>query len=80
MPTIINANSAAWSSTPDNNWRAVPGLTLTFTTANASAFATGHQLGDTGDFSNTIYVGRPVASANNSVASPPSNPATSMCK
>src|SRR5438477_505560 len=35
MPTIINANSAAWSSTPDNNWRAVPGLTLTFTTANA---------------------------------------------
>ena len=35
MPTIINANSAAWSSTPDNNWRAVPGLTLSFTTANA---------------------------------------------
>lgn len=27
----------------------------TFTTANASAFATGHELGDTGDFSNTIY-------------------------
>ncbi|MBV8307344.1 MAG: alkaline phosphatase family protein, partial [Gammaproteobacteria bacterium] len=27
----------------------------TFTTANASAFATGHQLGDTGDFSNTIF-------------------------
>jgi hypothetical protein len=27
----------------------------TFTTANASAFATGHQLGDTGDFSNAIY-------------------------
>lgn len=27
----------------------------TFTTANASAFATGHGLGDTGDFSNTIY-------------------------
>jgi predicted AlkP superfamily pyrophosphatase or phosphodiesterase len=26
----------------------------TFTTANASAFATGHGLGDTGDFSNTI--------------------------
>src|SRR5437763_3047108 len=39
----------------------------TFTTANASAMATGHQLGDTGDFSNTIYVGRPVASAGNSV-------------
>src|SRR5215470_3364340 len=31
----------------------------TFTTANASAFATGHYLGDTGDFSNTIYTGYP---------------------
>ena len=29
----------------------------TFTTANASAMATGHYLGDTGDFSNTIYSG-----------------------
>ena len=29
----------------------------TFTTANASALATGHMLGDTGDFSNTIYTG-----------------------
>ncbi|MGJ3648943.1 alkaline phosphatase family protein [Sphingomonas sp. GlSt437] len=29
----------------------------TLTTANASAFATGHQLGDTGDFANTIYPG-----------------------
>ncbi len=29
----------------------------TFTTANASAIATGHGLGDTGDFSNTIWVG-----------------------
>jgi hypothetical protein len=32
----------------------------TFTTANASAFATGHGLGDTGDFSNTIYSGVPI--------------------
>ncbi|HEY6255782.1 MAG TPA: alkaline phosphatase family protein [Xanthobacteraceae bacterium] len=39
----------------------------TFTTANASAFATGHHLGDTGDFSNTIYVGFPVKTANGSV-------------
>jgi predicted AlkP superfamily pyrophosphatase or phosphodiesterase len=31
----------------------------TFTTANASAMATGHYLGDTGDFSNTIYTGYP---------------------
>src|SRR6516162_9277306 len=29
----------------------------TFTTANASSMATGHYLGDTGDFSNTIYTG-----------------------
>jgi arylsulfatase A-like enzyme len=29
----------------------------TFTTANASAIATGHLLGDTGDFSNDIWVG-----------------------
>jgi len=34
----------------------------TFTTANASGMATGHLLGDTGDFSNTIYVGFPVQS------------------
>jgi predicted AlkP superfamily pyrophosphatase or phosphodiesterase len=39
----------------------------TFTTANASSMATGHLLGDTGDFSNTIFVGRPVASAGSSV-------------
>ncbi|MBW4591914.1 MAG: alkaline phosphatase family protein [Brasilonema angustatum HA4187-MV1] len=32
----------------------------TFTTPNASAIATGHYLGDTGDFSNTIYTGYPV--------------------
>ena len=35
----------------------------TFTTANASGMATGHLLGDTGDFSNTIWVGFPVQSA-----------------
>jgi hypothetical protein len=39
----------------------------TFTTANASVFATGHQLGDSGDFSNDIYSGFPVISAGNSV-------------
>jgi hypothetical protein len=35
----------------------------TFTTANASALATGHGLGDTADFSNTIFVGFPVNAA-----------------
>jgi arylsulfatase A-like enzyme len=38
----------------------------TFTTANASGMATGHYLGDTGDFSNTIYAGYPVAAAGGS--------------
>jgi len=39
----------------------------TFTTANASAMATGHMLGDTGDFSNTIYTGFQVPSAGKTV-------------
>ncbi len=39
----------------------------TFTTPNASAIATGHYLGDTGDFSNTVYAGYPVINANGSV-------------
>jgi len=38
----------------------------TFTTANASGLATGHMLGDTGDFSNTIYTGFEVHSAGDS--------------
>jgi arylsulfatase A-like enzyme len=37
----------------------------TFTTANASAIATGHYLGDTGDYSNQIYIGQPVFSDGN---------------
>jgi hypothetical protein len=39
----------------------------TFTTANASAMSTGHYLGDTGDFSNTIYTGYTVAPAGDTV-------------
>ena len=39
----------------------------TFTMPNASAIATGHYLGDTGDFSNTVYTGYPVLNANGSV-------------
>jgi Type I phosphodiesterase / nucleotide pyrophosphatase len=35
----------------------------TFTMANASGLATGHFLGDTGAFSNTIYTGYPVPTA-----------------
>src|ERR1700684_1778692 len=39
----------------------------TFTTANASGMATGHMLGDTGDFSNTIYSGFEVPGAGNTL-------------
>jgi predicted AlkP superfamily pyrophosphatase or phosphodiesterase len=39
----------------------------TFTTANASAMATGHYLGDTGDFSNTIYTAYSVEAAADTV-------------
>jgi hypothetical protein len=39
----------------------------TFTTANASGMATGHLLGDTGDFSNTIYAGFEVPGAGNTL-------------
>lgn len=36
----------------------------TLTTANASAIATGHYLGDTGDYANVLYPGFPVAAKN----------------
>jgi hypothetical protein len=39
----------------------------TFTMANASGMATGHMLGDTGDFSNTIYAGFQVPGAGNTL-------------
>jgi arylsulfatase A-like enzyme len=40
----------------------------TFTTANASSMATGHYLGDTGDFSNAIFSGFRTAAAGGSQA------------
>jgi hypothetical protein len=39
------------------NFKNSHSLFPTFTTANASVMATGHYLGDTGDFANTIYSG-----------------------
>src|SRR5690242_19486928 len=39
----------------------------TFTMANPSGMATGHMLGDTGTFSNTIYTGFQVLGAGNSL-------------
>src|SRR5580704_5369581 len=49
------------------NFRNSHSMFPTFTTANASAMATGHYLGDTGDFSNTIYTGYPVGPAGGTV-------------
>jgi Type I phosphodiesterase / nucleotide pyrophosphatase len=43
------------------NFKNPHSLFPTFTTPNASAMATGHYLGDTGDFSNIIYTGLPIA-------------------
>jgi hypothetical protein len=39
----------------------------TFTMANAASMATGHKVGDTGNFSNTMNVGFPVPGAGNSL-------------
>src|SRR5580704_9226846 len=47
----------------------------TLTTANASAIATGHLLGDTGDFANTLWIGYPVFESGN-FNMPPGSPAT----
>ena len=49
------------------NFKNSHSLFPTFTTANASAMATGHYLGDTGDFSNTIYTGYAVGAAGGTV-------------
>jgi hypothetical protein len=43
------------------NFKNSHSLFPTFTMANGSAMASGHYLGDTGTFSNTIYTGRPIA-------------------
>ena len=49
------------------NFKNPHALFPTFTTPNAAAMATGHYLGDTGDFSNTIYSGFPVPGAGESL-------------
>jgi arylsulfatase A-like enzyme len=60
-PTLFNLRQSGVNFT--NSYSLFP----TFTTPNASAIATGHYLGDTGDFSNTVYTGYPVINANGSV-------------
>jgi arylsulfatase A-like enzyme len=42
----------------------------TLTTVNASAIATGHRIGDTGDFGNVIYVGAPTSPSSPSPFAP----------
>ena len=67
---IVTADTApAMAAVRDNgvNFKNSHALFPTFTTANASAMATGHYLGDTGDFSNTIYAGYPVGPADGTV-------------
>jgi hypothetical protein len=66
---VTPATAPAMAAVRDNgvNFRNSHSLFPTFTTANASAMATGHYLGDTGDFSNTIYTGYPVGPADGSV-------------
>jgi hypothetical protein len=67
MVTEQNAPTMAALRDKGVNFKNSHSLFPTFTTANASAMATGHYLGDTGDFSNTIYVGKPVTAANGTV-------------
>src|SRR5258708_24934660 len=49
------------------NFKNPHSLFPTFTMANASGMATGHHLGDTGNFSNTIFTNYPVAAAEGTV-------------
>ena len=67
--TVTPETAPAMAAIRDNGVNFINSHSLfpTFTTANASALATGHHLGDTGDFSNTIYTGYPVGPAEGSV-------------
>jgi hypothetical protein len=64
----LRAGSVNAAESPTMYWIRTHGVSFanshslfpTFTTANASAIATGHYLGDTGDYTNTIYIGSPV--------------------
>jgi predicted AlkP superfamily pyrophosphatase or phosphodiesterase len=51
MPTLYEVRTKGVNF--ENSYSVFP----TFTTANASAIATGHRLGDTGDYSNGLYTG-----------------------
>ena len=67
---IVDARTApAMAAVQDRGvaFRNSHSLFPTVTMPNASAMATGHYLGDTGTFSNTIYSGYPVAAAGGSM-------------
>jgi hypothetical protein len=69
----LRAGSVNATEAPTMDWIRTHGVSFanshslfpTFTTANASAIATGHYLGDTGDFSNTFYIGQPIFLSSN---------------
>src|SRR5665213_4357248 len=67
--SVDKASAPAMAAVRDEgvNFANSHSLFPTFTTANASGFATGHALGDTGDFSNTIFTGHAIAAAGGSV-------------
>src|ERR1700744_2048453 len=58
MPNMFRVKSEGVDFTNSHS------LFPTVTTVNASAIATGHYIGDTGDFGNALYVGMPMLSAN----------------
>src|SRR3979411_1989725 len=67
---IVTPQTApAMAEVRDNgvNFKNSHSLFPTFTTANASAMATGHYLGDSGVYNNTIYTGYPVGPADGTV-------------
>jgi len=67
--SVTPENTPAMAAVRDKgvNFANSHSLFPTFTMANASGMSTGHFLGDTGVFSNTIYVGFPVPHAANTV-------------
>jgi alkaline phosphatase len=76
VPDGLRASMVDAVNAPEMNAVKTHGVTFanshsifpTFTTANASSMATGHYLGDTGDFSNAIYSGFRTAAAGGSQA------------
>lgn len=73
VPDGLRAQSVDASTAPTLNAIKTDGVWFknshslfpTFTMPNSSAMATGHKLGDTGVFSNTLYLGVPIPHANN---------------